>query len=58
MPNSDDPLRAATRDLIDSALRLAAYGESLARLGTGTKSAVAALSRDVQEKANAARTAL
>lgn len=58
MSESTKQLCDDTRELIDAALRTAAYGEALVRLGSGTKDTMRNLVADLNAKAEAARRTL
>ena len=55
---SEEPTRVALRELLTSGLRLAAYAESIAKRGSGTKDALRAFVADFEACAERARVVL
>ena len=58
MNHEDEALHSATRELIEASLLLAAYAESLARLGHGSKDTSLRMALEVNRVAEKARVAL
>jgi hypothetical protein len=58
MTQEDEALHSATRELIEASLLLAAYAESLARLGHGSKDTSLRMALEVNRVAENARVAL
>ena len=58
MTHEDEALHSATRELIEASLLLAAYAESMARLGHGSKDTSLRMALEVNRVAEHARVAL
>jgi len=58
MTHEDQALHSATRELIEASLLLAAYAESMAKLGHGSKDTSLRMALEVNRVAENARVAL
>jgi hypothetical protein len=58
MSHEDQALHSATRELIEASLLLAAYAESMAKLGHGSKDTSLRMALEVNRVAENARVAL